>query len=81
MRSIRNISNQGLDIPFQTPGGVKRVFLTEGKSIEVPDSWTSKIANNLRGRKMVQIVNGRPDPVSNAAPPTKRNQTWFDKKK
>ena len=81
MRKIRNISNQSLTIPFQTPEGGKSIFLTKGNSIEVLDSWASKIANNLRSRRMVQIINIGPDPAPKATAPVKRNQKWFDENK
>ena len=57
MRRFRNISNQSLSIPFQTPEGSKTLLLTKDDSIEVPDSWTSNTGNNLRDRQMVQITN------------------------
>ena len=60
MKIIKNVSMQGLSIPFGTPQGVKSFFLAPKKSIEVPDMWKSKIAENLVHRRMVKIIK-KPD--------------------
>lgn len=67
MKIVRNVSMQGLSIPFGTPEGVKSLFLAPKKSIEVPDNWKSKIAENLVHRRMVKIIRvPTPEPVVKA---------------
>ena len=56
MKIVKNISMQGLELPFATGAGVKTVFLAPKKSVEVSDRWTSKVAENLVHRRMVKII-------------------------
>jgi len=65
MLRIKSNTSQSLSIPFRTPEGVKTIFLTPGNSIEVPDGWTSKIANNLRDRRLVRIIKLGSEPELN----------------
>tara|TARA_R100001509_G_scaffold135516_1_gene89267 strand:+ start:71 stop:295 length:225 start_codon:yes stop_codon:yes gene_type:complete len=71
MRIIKNISLQGLQIPFQAGAEVKYVFLTPRKQVEVPSSWASAVAENLAHRRMVKIFN-TPDPAPAPVSPKKR---------
>lgn len=57
MRSVKNTSLQGFYIPFNTPNGVKEVYLRPGRSIEIPDSHHSVILDNFVKRRMVKVTN------------------------
>jgi hypothetical protein len=72
MKVIKNISMQGLSIPFATPDGVKSFFLTPKQQVEVPDKWKSKVAENLVHRRMVKMTYvAEPAPVQT---PTKKTR-------
>jgi hypothetical protein len=71
MKIIKNISLQGLQIPFQSGAEVKYIFLAPRKQVEVPGSWASKVAENLVHRRMVKIFNN-PDAAPAPIAPKKR---------
>ncbi len=56
---------QGLNLHFRTSKGLKTVFLSPRKTVEVPDSWQSKICDNLATKRMLRIkyVPDQPKPV------------------
>ena len=56
MKVIKNISMQGLELSFATAEGIRSVFLAPKKNIEIPDRWTSKVAENLVHRRMIKIT-------------------------
>lgn len=64
MRIIKNTSLQGFSVPFTTPEGVKYVFLGSKASLEIPDSWSSQVSENLVRRRMAKITY-----VEDSAPP------------
>tara|TARA_R100001509_G_scaffold58908_2_gene32484 strand:- start:1045 stop:1290 length:246 start_codon:yes stop_codon:yes gene_type:complete len=73
MKTVRNISMQGLSIPFGTPKGTKNVFLAPSQQVEVPDEWRSKVAESLVHRRMVKLINNpNPEPVAVPTPPVKK---------
>lgn len=72
MKIIKNTSMQGLTLHFSTEDGVKHFFLKPKESVEVPDNWKSKIAENLVHRRMVKIIR-TPDPLP--TPTTKVKKT------
>ena len=73
MKVIKNISLQGLQIPFQAENNVKYVFLAPRKQIEVPNNWNSQVAENLVHRRMVKIfVTDDPTPVIEASKTNKK---------
>lgn len=55
MKSIRNTTLQGFTIPFKTPEGLKEVFVRPRITIEVPDSYTSTVLDNLVKRRMFKL--------------------------
>ena len=67
MKIVKNTSMQGLSIPFGTPEGVRTFFIAPKQQVEVPNSWKSKVAENLVHRRMVRITNVA-DPASIPAP-------------
>ena len=71
MKIIRNISMQGLTIPFGTPEGIKQLFLVPRQQVEVPDSWMSPVSENLAHRRLVKIKH-RPDPAVVVPTPAKK---------
>tara|TARA_R100001460_G_scaffold10649_4_gene25198 strand:+ start:3262 stop:3492 length:231 start_codon:yes stop_codon:yes gene_type:complete len=73
MKIVKNISLQGLQIPFNTGNEVKYIFLTPKKHVTVPNSWHSQVAENLVHRRMVKLtVTPDPAPVVNSTKGTKR---------
>ena len=56
MKIVKNISMQGLNIPFDTRKGVKSFFLAPKKQVEIPDSWNSKVAESLVHRRLVKMT-------------------------
>lgn len=69
MKTIRNTSMQGLNIPFATPNGVTTLFLAPKKQVQVPDQWKSKVVENLVHRRMVKMTfTSNPQPVAPKAP-------------
>jgi len=75
MKVIKNTSMQGLSIPFGTPEGIKTVFIRSKKQIEVPDSWRSKVVENLVHRRMVKLTYVN-DPQPKVEPtPVKKRKT------
>ena len=73
MKIVKNISMQGLNIPFGTPEGVKNIFLAPKQKVEVPDSWRSAVSENLVHRRMVKVVLTA-DPAVALATPTSIRQ-------
>jgi len=73
MKVITNTSMQGIDIPFRTGQGIKHVFLAPKEQIEVPDSWGSRVAENLVHRRMVKLTHlTDPTPAPVIKSPSKR---------
>jgi hypothetical protein len=67
MKVVKNISLQGLQIPFSTPNGVKYVFLAPKKQVQVPSTWSSQVVENLTHRRMVKytvVADPAPTPVT-----------------
>jgi len=62
MKVITNTSMQGVDLPFKTPKGIKHIFLAPKKQIEVPNSWQSRVSENLVHRRMIKLTS-TPDPI------------------
>jgi len=56
MKIVKNISMQGLNIPFDTRGGVKSFFLAPKDQVEIPDSWNSKVVESLVHRRLVKMT-------------------------
>jgi hypothetical protein len=56
MKSIRNTTLQGFTVPFKTPNGLKEVFVRPKTTIEVPDSYTSVVLDNLVKRRMFRVI-------------------------
>ncbi|MHA2047167.1 MAG: hypothetical protein ACW99G_20435 [Candidatus Thorarchaeota archaeon] len=56
MKTIRNLSQQMLTIPFRTLKGIKSVSIRPEETVEVLTYWKSKVLENLRSRKMVKVV-------------------------
>tara|TARA_R100001509_G_scaffold96203_2_gene55981 strand:+ start:2633 stop:2875 length:243 start_codon:yes stop_codon:yes gene_type:complete len=71
MKILKNTSMQGLNIPVKTDEGVENFFLAPGKSIEIPDTWRSKIANTLVERRMLKIRHVPDAAVPAPLPPVK----------
>ena len=76
MKVITNTSMQGIDIPFRTGQGIKHVFLAPKEQIEVPDSWGSRVAENLVRRRMVKLAH-LTDPTPTPAPVIKSPSKSF----
>lgn len=55
MKSIRNTTLQGFTVPFKTPQGLQEVFIRPKTTIEVPDSYTSIVLDNLVKRRMFKL--------------------------
>ena len=70
MKTVKNVSMQGISVPFGTPMGPKTFFIAPRGKVQVPDSWKSKIAENLVHRRLLKIFHS-PDPVAPTAPPSK----------
>jgi hypothetical protein len=56
MRSIQNTTLQGFNIPFSTPRGLFELYLRPRSTIIVPDTYSSKILENLIKRRMVKVT-------------------------
>ena len=56
VKSIQNLSHQGLTIYFNTPTGVQDVFLRPKATITVPNSWNSKILETFVRRRLVKVA-------------------------
>ncbi len=74
MKVVKNVSLQGLQLPFDTGNGVKYVFLTPRKQVTVPNNWRSQIAENLVHRRMVKIT-VTPDAIPEPTTPVKRTNS------
>ena len=57
MLEIQNTTLQGFYIPFQTPEGLKEIYIRPRSSIKVPKSYSSVVLNNLLTRRMLRVVN------------------------
>ena len=55
MKTIKNISMQGLSLPFGTPEGPKSIFLAPREQVEVPNNWNCRVVENLVHRRMVRM--------------------------
>ena len=75
MKIVRNTSMQGLNIPFGTPKGPISVFLAPKQSVEVPDIWRSRVAENLANRRMLRIINVIDKPTLIKTSPTRNSPT------
>ena len=78
MKIVKNTSMQGLNIPFGTPDGTKTFFLAPQDRLEIPNTWKSKIAENLVHRRLVKIINiadPAPKPVQPVQPNLKTKKT------
>lgn len=56
MKLFKNTGLQGFSIPFNTPKGVKYVFIGPKVTFQAPDSWTSKVADTLIARRMFKVT-------------------------
>lgn len=56
MKVFKNTGLQGFSIPFNSPEGIKYVFIGPKVSFKAPDSWTSKVAETLVARRMFKIT-------------------------
>ena len=56
MRLIQNTSLQGHNIPLNTPDGPIEVYLRPKRTVEVPESYSSKILENLIRRRILKVV-------------------------
>lgn len=56
MRSVKNTTLQGFNIPFNTNSGLVEVYLRPKSTIVVPDDYSSKIVDNLIKRRMVRVT-------------------------
>ena len=76
MKIIRNTSMQGLSLHFATKEGPKAIFLAPKQQVEVPDSWKSRVTENLVHRRMIKLTHvPDPAPVVAPLPPVKRTRT------
>ena len=67
MKIFKNISLQGFSVPFNTPTGIKYVFIGAKSSFQAPDGWSSQVAVTLVGRRMFKILTvDNPTPVVQA---------------
>jgi hypothetical protein len=60
MRIIQNTSLQGHRVPFATPTGPFEIFFRPKRAIMVPDSYTSKILENLIHRRILRVIKNTP---------------------
>ena len=73
MKIVKNISMQGLNIPFDTRGSVKSFFLAPKDQVEIPDSWNSKVVESLVHRRLVKMTQkAEAAPAVNPRPAPKR---------
>ena len=68
MKTIKNISMQGLSLPFGTPKGPKSIFLAPREQVEVPDGWVCRVVENLVHRRMVKMTITENPPAPTPAP-------------
>lgn len=55
MKVIRNTTLQAFNVPFKTPKGLQEVYVKPRQTIEVPDSYTSIVLDNLIKRRMFKM--------------------------
>lgn len=55
MKVIRNTTLQAFSVPFKTPKGLQEVYVRPRQTIEVPDSYTSVVLDNLIKRRMFKM--------------------------
>lgn len=57
---------QGFSVAFETPNGVRSLFVGSKATVKVPDSWGGRVINNLIKRRQfkVTVVADAPTPVS-----------------
>jgi len=77
MRLIQNTTLQGHTIYFDTPEGQKSIFLRSKAKVSIPDDYRSKILNNLIARRIVRVLENKPDvkPVKVPSPAFKKKET------
>lgn len=56
MLNIQNTALQGFNIPFETPTGVKYVYIGPKSTLVLPSSYSSNVLNNLVRRKIVRVT-------------------------
>lgn len=74
MKIIRNISMQGLSLPFGTSEGPKSIFLPPRQQVEIPNDWVCRVVENLVHRRMVKltITEDAAAPIQEITKPVKR---------
>lgn len=56
MLKIQNTALQGFNIPFETPNGVKYIYIGPKSVLKVPSSYSSIVLNNLVRRKIIRVT-------------------------
>lgn len=56
MLNIQNTALQGFNIPFETPNGVKYIYIGPKSVLKVPSSYSSIVLNNLVRRKIIRVT-------------------------
>jgi len=55
MKTIKNLSVQGLEVYVKTPKGPETVWLEPRKSITIPENYVSSQIEQLAIRRMVRV--------------------------
>jgi len=56
MLKIQNTALQGFNIPFETPNGVKYIYINPKSILTLPSSYSSIVLNNLVRRKIIRVT-------------------------
>ena len=56
MKTIKNISMQGLEVYLVTPNGPDTVWLTPRQVVTVPESYMGSHIKQLVGRRMLRVL-------------------------
>lgn len=56
MLKIQNTALQGFNIPFETPNGVKYIYIKPKGILSLPISYSSIVLENLVRRKIFRVT-------------------------
>jgi hypothetical protein len=72
MKIVKNTSQQGFNVAFETPNGTKYLFVGPKAFVNVPDTWGGRVINNLVSRRQFKVTHVS-DPVKPIVKPVKKS--------
>ena len=56
MKIVKNTSMQGFSVTFETPNGVRSLFVGSKATVKVPTSWGGRVLDNLIRRRQFKVT-------------------------